>query len=96
MSKKTTHISDEGQTTPTSRRRLPPADRPRVAHRAPRGVKQGFEDGRARGHDCGVEDILYATAAATGFAVGVSEAMLETLAAPWGWIFGNVVGEPAE
>ena len=95
MSKKVTHISDEAQ-IPTISKRRPPADTPHVAHRVPRGVKQGFADGRARGRDCGVEDIAYAAAAATGFAVGVSEAAIEALTTPMDWLFGSVVGECAE
>jgi hypothetical protein len=59
-------------------------------------IADGFVVGRERGRDCGVADILYATAAATGFMVGVAETLLETLASPLTWAFGCVVGEAAE
>ena len=59
-------------------------------------IADGFAIGRERGRDCGLEDILYATAIGSGFMVGVAETLLETLASPLTWIFGNVVGEPAE
>jgi hypothetical protein len=59
-------------------------------------IADGFAIGRERGRECGLEDILYATAAATGFMVGVAETLLETLASPLTWAFGCVVGEAAE
>jgi hypothetical protein len=59
-------------------------------------IVDGFAVGRERGRDCGLEDILYATAISSGFMVGVAETLLETLASPLTWIFGNVVGGAAE
>jgi len=59
-------------------------------------IADGFAVGRERGRDCGLEDILYATAISSGFMVGVAETLLETLASPLTWVFGGVVGKPAE
>jgi hypothetical protein len=59
-------------------------------------IADGFAVGRERGRDCGMQDILYATAIGSGFIVGVRETVLETLASPLTWIFGCVVGEPAK
>ncbi len=59
-------------------------------------IADGFVVGRQRGHDCGLEDILYGAAISSGFALGVCESMIETLASPLTWLLGCVVGEPAE
>jgi hypothetical protein len=59
-------------------------------------IADGFAVGRERGRDCGFEDILYGAAIGSGFMLGVTEAVLETLASPLTWVFGGVVGKPAE
>ena len=59
-------------------------------------IVDGFVVGRERGRNCGMQDILYATAIGSGFMVGVTETLLETLASPLTWIFGSVVGGAAE
>jgi hypothetical protein len=88
MSRETDSVCEEaGQASHDGERRITTAKT---------RIVDGFAVGRERGRDCGVEDIAYATAAASGFAVGVTEALLETLASPMTWLLGNVVGEPTE
>jgi hypothetical protein len=55
-------------------------------------TKTGFEHGRAKGKEL---DVLYAAAAATGFAVGVAEAAIEALSSSVGWLFGDAACGPA-
>ncbi len=59
-------------------------------------IAAGFAVGRERGRTCGMQDIAYGAAFSSGFAVGVAEAVLQTLAAPWAWLVGGVVAESAE
>ncbi len=88
MSRKTDSVREEvGQASHDGARRVTTAKTL---------IADGFVVGRERGRDCGLEDIVYAAAISSGFMVGVTEVVLETLASPLTWIFGCVVGEPAE
>lgn len=85
MSKESSTVIDGSERSANSAGRRIAAAKAQIPRRVPRRTKDGFAQGRQHGRRFVEQDAAYFCGLASGFAVGATEAVIESLAAPICW-----------